>query len=71
MMARAETRLSEAQQERLQSIIALKGLSQASRFLLVSPRTLQVASLGGGLQAATVALIEKRFAERDAAGKVP
>ncbi len=71
MMARAEARLSEAQRDRLASLIALKGLAQASRFLLVSPRTLQVASLGGGLQEATVALLEKRFAERDAVGKVP
>lgn len=71
MMAKASARLSSEQRDRVAQLVALKGLAQTARFLGMSARTVQVASLGGDIQDSTLALFEKRLAERDREGKHP
>jgi|WetSurMetagenome_2_1015567.scaffolds.fasta_scaffold282249_2 hypothetical protein len=68
---RATVKLNEQQRARLSQLVAAKGLAQTARFLGIGSRTVQVAALGGDLAESTLALFEKRFAERDAAGKAP
>lgn len=71
MMAKGEIVLPQSVRDRAEAMIAEKGASMTARLLGISFHTLKVARLGGAVTAGTLALLEKKIAERDAAGKVP
>jgi len=71
MMARAEARLSQDQLDRVNAIIAAKGLCRTSKLLDVCPDSLKIASLGGPVSSGTVAKVTLKIAERDGTGKSP
>jgi len=71
MMARAETRLSQEQLDRVNAIIAIKGLCHASKLLDVCPDSLKIAAGGLSVSSGTVAKVTLKIAERDGAGRIP
>jgi hypothetical protein len=64
-------RLSPENQARITSIMDAQGICQAARHLGMSRHALERAAGGLTIQAGTCALLEKKLAERDAAGKTP
>ena len=70
-MPKVETHLSEALRIRVKALIEAKGIGRASKLLAINPNTVKCAALGGVVQPGTVALFEKRIAERDKEGKNP
>jgi hypothetical protein len=56
---------------RISEIIEAHGRARASNFLGICTQTLKVVALGGPVHAGTIALLEKKIADRDAAGRTP
>lgn len=77
MMSKAEVVLPQATRDRIEALInhwkstQMGGIHMAARLLGVSYATLRVARLGGAVTAGTLALLEKKIAERDQQGKCP
>ena len=61
----------EPQRERIRSLMATKGVYTAAKLIGCGKSTLDRAIGGLGVLPGTVALIQVKLAERDAAGKDP
>ncbi len=73
MMARAESRLSQEQLDRVNAIIRRKGMGlyRTSRLFDVCPDSLKIAAGGLPVSSGTVAKVALKIAERDGMGKIP
>ena len=70
-MAKAEAVLPESLRARVQALIAAKGIGMAAKLLGINASTVKCAALGGNVQPGTVALVEKKIAERDSQQRKP
>jgi hypothetical protein len=70
-MPKVDAHLPENLRVRVKALIEAKGIGMAARLLTSNASTVKCAALGGVIQPGTVALFEKRIAERDKEGKNP
>jgi hypothetical protein len=70
-MPKVTAHLPENLRVRVRALIDAKGIGMAARLLTSNANTVKCAVLGGIVQEGTVALFEKRIAERDREGKNP